>query len=313
VRILVAEDDPITRKLLEAHLGKWGHEVTMCLDGDAAWEILSRDDAPRMAILDWMMPGKDGVTLCRNIRSLEKQPYTYIILLTAKTRKEDVIEGLEAGADDYIAKPFDAHELQVRVRTGVRILRLQEDLMSALAASEYQATHDALTGLWNRRSIMRTLEAELSRGDREDSEVGVIMADLDHFKQINDTFGHQAGDAVLVEVAARFTHNARPYDVIGRYGGEEFLIVCPGCDLDGCVQFAERLRRLLHDGPVTTQDGNINLTMSFGVSARRGKGTRNADQIIREADQALYRAKEMGRNRVEVRSDADAETETKAL
>ncbi|MEW6113885.1 MAG: diguanylate cyclase, partial [Thermodesulfobacteriota bacterium] len=266
-----------------------------------------------MAILDWMMPGKDGVTLCRNVRGLERQQYTYIILLTAKTRKEDVIEGLEAGADDYIAKPFDAHELQVRVRTGVRILRLQEDLMSALAASEYQATHDALTGLWNRRSIMRALETELARAEREDAEVGVIMADLDHFKRINDTFGHIAGDAVLVEVAARFTRNARPYDVIGRYGGEEFLIVCPGCDLDSCGGLAERLRQALSESPVTTQEATINVTMSFGVSARPGKDTRNAELIIKEADQALYRAKELGRNRVEYWSDADAESERKAL
>jgi diguanylate cyclase (GGDEF)-like protein len=313
VRILVAEDDPITRKLLEAHLGKWGHEVTMCLDGDAAWEILSRDDGPRMAILDWMMPGKDGVTLCRNVRGLERQRYTYIILLTAKTRKEDVIEGLEAGADDYIAKPFDAHELQVRVRTGVRILRLQEDLMSALAASEYQATHDALTGLWNRRSIMRALERELARAEREDAEVGVIMADVDHFKRINDTFGHMAGDAVLVEVAARFTQNARPYDVIGRYGGEEFLIVCPGCDLHGCGRFAERLRQALSESPVTTEEASIDLTMSFGVSARPGKDTRNAELIIKEADQALYRAKELGRNRVEFWSDVDLGAEANPM
>ncbi|MEW6532100.1 MAG: diguanylate cyclase [Thermodesulfobacteriota bacterium] len=313
MRILVAEDDPITRKLLEAHLGKWGHEVTMCLDGDAAWDILSRDDAPKMAILDWMMPGKDGVTLCRNVRGLERQQYTYIILLTAKTRKEDVIEGLEAGADDYIAKPFDAHELQVRVRTGVRILRLQEDLMSALAASEYQATHDALTGLWNRRSIMRALETELARAEREDTEVGVIMADVDHFKRINDTFGHMAGDAVLVEVAARFTRNARPYDVIGRYGGEEFLIVCPGCDLDSCGRLAERLRQALSESPVTAQEASIDLTMSFGVSARPGGDTRNAELIIKEADQALYRAKELGRNRVEFWSDMDLGAEANPI
>ncbi len=308
MRVLVAEDDPITRKLLQAHLTRWGHEVVVCADGAEAWDILSRDDSPRLAVLDWMMPGMDGVTICREIRTQERQSYIYVILLTAKTRKEDVIEGLEAGADDYIAKPFDAHELQVRVRAGSRIIRLQEDLMSALAASEYQASHDALTGILNRKAIIELLKKELLRADRQTAPVGVIIADLDHFKGINDSHGHLAGDVVLKEVAALMMKSVRPYDSAGRYGGEEFLIVCPACDAECAHGVAERLRCLLSATPLVTTEGVFNVTMSFGVASVNCEGV-DADSIIRMADHALYEAKELGRNRVQLYRDADAGTE----
>jgi two-component system, cell cycle response regulator len=307
VRVLVAEDDPITRKLLQAHLTKWGHEVVLCADGAEAWDVLSRDDSPRLAVLDWMMPGMDGVTICREIRTQERQSYIYVILLTAKTKKEDVIEGLEAGADDYIAKPFDAHELQVRVRAGSRIIRLQEDLMSALAASEYQASHDALTGLLNRKAIIEALKKELLRSDRQTAPLGVIVADLDHFKRINDSHGHLAGDVVLKEVAALMLKSVRPYDSAGRYGGEEFLIVCPACDAECAHGVAERIRFLLSATPLVTTEGVFNVTMSFGVASVNCEGM-DADSIIRMADHALYEAKELGRNRVQLYRDTDPGT-----
>jgi two-component system, cell cycle response regulator len=308
VRVLVAEDDPITRKLLQVHLTKWGHEVVVCADGAEAWDVLSRDDSPKLAVLDWMMPGMDGVTICREIRSQERQSYIYVILLTAKTRKEDVIEGLEAGADDYIAKPFDAHELKVRVRAGSRIIRLQEDLMSALAASEYQASHDALTGLLNRKAIIELLKKELLRADRQTAPLGVIVADLDHFKRINDSHGHLAGDVVLKEVAAIMLKSVRPYDSAGRYGGEEFLIVCPACDAECARGVAERLRRLLSETPLVSTEGVFNVTMSFGVASVNCEGM-DADSIIRMADHALYEAKELGRNAVQLYRDADVGAE----
>ncbi len=308
MRVLVAEDDPITRKLLQAHLTKWGHEVVACSDGKEAWDVLNRDDSPTLAILDWMMPGMDGVTICREIRTQERQSYIYVILLTAKTKKEDVIEGLEAGADDYIAKPFDAHELKVRVRAGSRIIRLQDDLMSALAASEYQASHDALTGLLNRKAIIELLKKELLRADRQTAPVGVIIADLDHFKRINDSYGHLAGDVVLKEVAALMMKSVRPYDSAGRYGGEEFLIVCPACDAECAHRVAERLRCLLSETPLVTAEGVFNVTMSFGVASVNCEGA-DADSIIRMADHALYEAKELGRNRVQLYRDADIGTE----
>lgn len=308
MRVLVAEDDPITRKLLQAHLTKWGHEVVACSDGKEAWDALNADNSPKLAILDWMMPGMDGVTICREIRTQERQSYIYVILLTAKTKKEDVIEGLEAGADDYIAKPFDAHELKVRVRAGSRIIRLQEDLMSALAASEYQASHDALTGLLNRKAILELLKKEILRADRQTAPLGVIIADLDHFKRINDSYGHLAGDVVLKEVAAIMLRSVRPYDSVGRYGGEEFLIVCPSCDAECAHGIAERLRCLLSETPLVTTEGVFNMTMSFGVASVKCEGA-DADSIVRMADHALYEAKESGRNRVQLHRDADADTE----
>jgi diguanylate cyclase (GGDEF)-like protein len=305
MRILVAEDDSITRRLLQAHLLKWGHELSVCVTGDEAWDILSREGAPRLAVLDWMMPGKDGVTICRELRRLTNRAYTYIILLTARTRKEDVIEGLEAGADDYIVKPFDAHELQVRIRAGVRIIGLQEELEASLANLEYQAAHDNLTGLWNRKAILDILAREMERADRENSILGVAISDLDHFKRINDSYGHLAGDAVLREVAARIGAAMRPYDSAGRYGGEEFLLVCPGCKLDDVRSLAERLRQVVHDTTVKTSEGLIKVTMSFGVSCYSGGRDGDANRVIRSADQALFKAKDRGRNRVETSPEID--------
>ncbi len=305
MRILVAEDDCITRRLLEARLTQWGHEIVSCADGSQAWEVLNRQDAPNLAVLDWMMPGMDGLTICREIRKMGKQPYTYIILLTAKSRQEDVIEGLEAGADDYIVKPFDAHELKVRVRAGSRIVHLQQDLVSALAASEYQASHDPLTGLWNRKAVMDVLSRELARSVREQTYVGVIIGDLDHFKRINDSFGHLAGDAVLRQVAERMVSTVRPYDAVGRYGGEEFLLVSPGCGNHGAEDVAERLRQSLSDRPLVTSEGVISVTMSFGVTSVQGTPKMDTDAVVRGVDQALYRAKYLGRNRVQLWESPD--------
>ncbi len=308
MRILIAEDDLVTRRLLQAHITKWGHEVVVAKDGAEAWNILNAPDAPPLVILDWMMPGMDGVTICRELRQGEKQPYVYIILLTARTNKADLIEGLEAGADDYIVKPFDAHELQVRVRAGSRIIRLQEDLMAALAASDFQATHDALTGIWNRKAVIDRLKAELARSKREGGSVGVVVADLDHFKQVNDTHGHLAGDAVLREVTSRLAASMRPYDVMGRYGGEEFLMVFPDCDLECSRAAAERLRSLLNEKPLVTYEGVFPLTMSFGVAISHSGNSLDWDSLIKRADGALYRAKNKGRNRVEVWRDEDTES-----
>jgi two-component system cell cycle response regulator len=300
MRILVAEDDSITRRLLQAHLSRSGHEVVVCSDGGQAWNVLNGKDPPNLVVLDWMMPGMDGVTICRELRKREGQRYTYIILLTGKTRTKDVIEGLEAGADDYIMKPFDAHELKIRVRAGSRIIQLQQDLVAALAASEYQASHDHLTGLCNRRAITSVLDRELDRAHREHSSVGVIIGDLDHFKRINDTYGHLAGDAALREVAKRIVSFVRPSDVVGRYGGEEILIVCPGSDREGTRRMAERVRQALSESPLIASEGTFEVTMTFGVTSIQQEARRDSDSVIREADEALYRAKEMGRNRVEV-------------
>src|SRR4051794_17238522 len=228
MRVLAAEDNPVFQSMLRSMLNKWGYSPIMARDGNEAWRILESENAPRLAVLDWMMPGIDGVEICRRLRSLNPEPYIYILLLTARTESQDLIEGMDAGADDYLTKPFNAHELRVRLHAGRRILDLQEELLKAREALRKQATHDGLTGLLNRTGILEKLDDELSRATRTGTPVSVLMADLDLFKSINDTRGHLAGDAVLREAARRLKAAARRYDSVGRYGGEEFLIVLPG-------------------------------------------------------------------------------------
>lgn len=300
VRILIAEDDPVSRRILDSFLKKWGYQVEVCEDGKAAWNILQQEDAPHFAILDWMMPGMDGVEICRKVRERRQQPHTYIILLTAKGRKEDIVEGLETGADDYLTKPFDAQELKARVRAGLRILELQDELLRAREALREQATHDDLTGLWNRRELLAMIQRELARTHREKSAMALIMTDLDHFKQVNDTYGHRAGDAVLREAARRMASLVRVYDMVGRYGGEEFLIALPGCRAADARSQAERLRAAVAAEPFNTPAGVIAVTLSLGVAAVDGGTEVGAEALIHAADAALYRAKRGGRNRLEV-------------
>ncbi len=298
MRILVAEDDPVSRHLLEAFLAKWGYEVIVAADGVEARRVLQHDNAPNLALLDWMMPGTDGVEICREVRKRAAEPYTYILLVTAKGQKQDILEGLEAGADDYLTKPFDPYELRARLRAGRRILELQEQLILAREQLRAEATHDSLTGVWNRAAIVEILHRELARAQRENTSVAAIMADLDHFKKINDTYGHLAGDAVLREVTRRMRASMRPYDALGRYGGEEFLVVAPGCDPATAFKIAERLRECVSREPVDIFEGPFPVTLSVGVAASRE--TKEAEQLVQMADAALYRAKTAGRNRAEL-------------
>ena len=300
--VLIAEDDPIFRHLLESWLQKWDYRVTAVENGMDAWNVLQQANAPQMAILDWMMPGMDGVELCRRIRSQEHGPYRYLLLLTAKYEKQDVVAGLDAGADDYLTKPFDVDELRARVRSGKRILELQHALLRTQEALQYEAAHDPLTGLWNRGAILDLLRRETQRHQRTGSALGVIMADLDHFKQINDTHGHLVGDAVLREVSNRLLGSVRTYDFIGRYGGEEFLIIIPSCDPRDLRVGAERLRRSIADRPIETSTGPVASTISIGVASApmADEGTSELEALLKVSDEALYQAKDNGRNRVEI-------------
>ncbi|HUA19918.1 MAG TPA: diguanylate cyclase [Bryobacteraceae bacterium] len=307
MKILIADDSIVSRHLLEATLRKWGYDVVAACDGTEALKILEREDAPALAILDWMMPGMTGPEVCKRIRERRSEPYTYTLLLTSKSQKEDLIEGMEAGADDYITKPFDQHELQVRLRAGTRLVDLQAELLAAREALREQATRDALTHLWNRRHILEILERELARSQRENCPVGVIVVDLDHFKTVNDTHGHLAGDAVLQEAARRMQNGVRQYDSIGRYGGEEFLILLPGCDEVNCVAQADRLRRLIAEREMQVHDHALSLTASFGVTSALPGLSWTSESLIRRADEALYLAKKSGRNRVELLSCAESE------
>ena len=298
MKILFAEDDPVSRRGLSAILKKWGYEVLQARDGNEAWQVLQRGDAPQLAILDWMMPGLDGVEVCRRMRQFRNEPYTYILLLTARTQQEDIVAGLEAGADDYLTKPFHTHELQVRLRAGRRILDLQTALIGAREKLRNQATHDPLTGLWNRAAIFDLLRREMARAEREGSPLSIIMADVDHFKRVNDAYGHLVGDVVLRAVAHRIRASRRPYDEVGRYGGEEFLLILPQCDAREAARVAERVRSCVEKKPVDTLEGKLFVTASFGVATRGTVKEADMETFLHAADAALYRAKQGGRNRV---------------
>ena len=299
-RILIADDSIVSRHLLDATLRKWGYEVVVACDGNEAWHILESNDAPKIAILDWVMPGMTGPEVCRNVRAnaKEKDIYTYILLLTSKSQREDLIEGMESGADDYLTKPFDQHELKVRLRPGLRIIELQQELITAREELREQATKDFLTRIWNRSSILDILDRELDRGRRDKQPIGVILADLDHFKLVNDNYGHFGGDAVLREFVRRMSASMRPYDAVGRYGGEEFLVVLPGCDDAATRKQAERMRAALADESMAFNEESRTITCSFGATASVPGVDVTAESLIRLADDALYRAKRQGRNRV---------------
>jgi diguanylate cyclase (GGDEF)-like protein len=307
MKTLIAEDDPVSRRLLEVALTRNGYEVVATSDGAAAWQALQQDGAPQLAILDWVMPGMDGPAICREVRRLPNKPYVYILLLTAKGRKQDLIDGLDAGADDYLIKPFHAHELRARLTVGRRIVDLHNQLLAACTALREQATHDPLTGVWHRGAILDLFDRECARAYREGARVGVIMADIDNFKRINDRHGHLAGDAVLCEAVRRMQTAVRPYDAIGRYGGEEFLIVLPSCDGPGTWAIAQRLRDTVGAAPVKYSQCLLPVTLSLGAVVYEPGGPVDPQALLQAADAALYRAKNGGRNRVEVGRLADGD------
>jgi len=298
VKILVADDDPVSLRLLEATTKRLGHDVVAVRDGTSALDRLLESDGPRLAILDWIMPGTDGLGVCRIIRH-RPQPYVYVIMLTARDSREDMVAALDAEADDFLTKPFDLVELRARLRSGQRVLELQEGLLAAQDALRHEATHDRLTGLWNRGMILDQLEREVLRARRESSPVAVVIADIDHFKTVNDTYGHATGDAVLRQAAERLRAGLRDYDAIGRYGGEEFLMVFPCRTRDDAREIAERVRAAIATQPIVEGGVPVPVTVSFGVACTKADGYEPAG-LIRAADQALYRAKHSGRNLVEV-------------
>jgi two-component system, cell cycle response regulator len=300
LRILVAEDSRVYRHLISGCLKQWDFSFVMTNDGNSAWEALETESAPTLAILDWILPGITGLELCQRIRSrVDNEQYVYTIVLTAKNHPHDLLAAMEAGADDFLSKPFDPAELKARLLAGRRIILLQRELISARESLRFAATHDSMTGLLNRMESISFLRREIARGRREGRPVGIVLTDLDHFKKVNDTYGHSAGDAVLQEAARRFRAGLRDYDGVGRYGGEEFLLIMPGCDLPTTVQRAEAIRRLIEKDAVVAPQGNVSATISMGVTVADPTRDASLESLLENADEALYRAKRGGRNRVE--------------
>jgi two-component system, cell cycle response regulator len=298
MRILLVEDSVIDRHQVGGYLTEWGMDYVAVGDGLEAVKLLQEPDPPNMALLDWLLPGLDGIDICRRIRQLGTDGnYIYTVMLTAKNRKQDLAAAMEAGADDYLSKPVDPSELRARILAGKRILELQQHL-------RFAATHDFLTNLLNRSEIISALEREFSRSEREAKPATVILADIDHFKSVNDSYGHAVGDDVLKEIAQRLKTDLRPYDVVGRYGGEEFLLILPGCDVEAGRRRADRIRALIEKNPIHIPGGDIPVTVSMGVTVTSCDPEESVCEVLQRADVSMYAAKKNGRNRVEVFSRA---------
>lgn len=295
MRILIAEDDVITSRILESNLKNWDYEVILAKSGKEAWEAL-QDGAIRLAILDWMMPKMDGTEICQKIRRRRKYKYTYLILLSAKDRKQDIIAGLSSGADDYMTKPVNFLELKARLQTGRRIIDLEDKLLFVQNQLKDIASRDSLTKLWNREEIFKFLEEEVERGGREKRPLGAVMIDIDNFKKINDIHGHDTGDRVLLQVSSRIKKKVRKSDKIGRYGGDEIFIVLPNCGIQEVKKIAERLCGAISRRGIKTSSGSLAVTISAGCASSPHHPHLKAEQLLKAADEALYRAKSKGRN-----------------
>jgi len=297
MRILVAEDDVGSRRLVKVRLVAAGHEVVDVADGQSAWELFQREFF-QIVITDWMMPKLDGPSLIQKIRASNRENYTYIILLTAIDDKPKVVMGLEAGADEYLTKPFDAKELVARVASGERIIRLEEQLIKARQQMETLAMQDSLTGLLNRRAIEEHAHTELSLAKRKGQPLSVILLDIDHFKDINDKYGHPTGDNVLRQLAETLPKNLRQYDRIGRWGGEEFIVILPDTEITKAMAVAERMRTTTAETEFSIENGkHQSVQISLGVTCTSGNYA-SLEELVDTADLALYKAKQTGRNRV---------------
>jgi len=297
MRILIADDSLTCRLILSAALKENGYDVLEKVDGLEAWAELCKPDAPQIAILDWVMPKLDGLELIQKVRESKTDSPPYIIMLTGKSEKKDIIIGLNAGANDYLIKPFDPSELSARVEVGRRMIELQDALIKSKEELAYQATHDPLTGLLNRRAILDRLSDEFRLASRHNHMLSVGICDIDHFKHINDTYGHQTGDDILCKLSKILEGITSDAEHIGRIGGEEFLIISSeDTENDLSLRF-ERYRRQIADTGLMTRSGALSVSVSIGVASCTGKNS--VDELLAAADAALYEAKSAGRNRIQ--------------
>ncbi|UCG15469.1 MAG: diguanylate cyclase [Phycisphaerales bacterium] len=319
--ILVVDDDRSTLDLVKRYLSDARYDVVLAENAEEGWSVLCQGGA-ELVITDWNMPGTSGLDLCRRIRAHRELGFFYIVMLTAQAAQDKLVEALDAGADDYVTKPFSRDELLARVRVGLRILAMHNEL--ARRSSEFyrsstrladlniqlksQALKDGLTGLLNRREALSQFSGHWAAADVSHEPLSCVMLDIDHFKRVNDTYGHEVGDQVLVAVARLLRQTCRATDVVARFGGEEFLIVCPQTAVHHAVKIAERVRQAVKGTPILIHSTSILVTVSLGV-AERGTHMRGPDDLLRAADHALYAGKHAGRDRVQV---AEAETEDRA-
>lgn len=296
MKLLVADDSSVSRMMLSAVTKEWGYEVIVTENGEEAWEEMQKQNAPRLLLLDWEMPIMNGIEVCQRVVEKYQDNPPYILLLTSRTESDDIVEGLSKGANDYISKPFDTAELQVRLQVGKRMLEMQDKLNATLKEMRDLASHDALTGILNRRAILEALPKEIKRVERQNRVLCIGMCDIDHFKAINDTHGHLAGDEVLIEVTKRMQTALRVYDLIGRYGGEEFLVIV-NTDSDNLLTTFERICQIISETPINIGESSINVTISCGVTLYQDDNN-DMTSILARADKALYKAKNSGRNQV---------------
>jgi two-component system, cell cycle response regulator len=310
-RVLLVDDSPIYRHLVGGHLREWGYDVVIANDGTEAWKALASAAAPSLAVIDWVMPGMNGVELCRKLREQgPSERYVYTILLTAKDAQADWLNAMDAGVDDYLKKPFDPLELKARLKVGARIATLQEDAIVARESMRALASTDCLTGMPNRREILAFLTRELLRAQREHSALTIMIADIDHFKSVNDKLGHLTGDEVLKEVVRRLQSGLRPYDRVGRFGGEEFLIVMPGCELVPAFTRADQLRTLVGGTKFVLGAATTDVTISIGIASVKGLSHVELVPLLHLADLGLYKAKRNGRNRIEQVDECESEPDS---
>lgn len=307
MRALLADSDPDRLRQLEGWLTKWGYDVATSRNGVDAWSKLQAERTPALTILAWRMEGMLGVDVCRRLRLNPDLPSGYVLLLADARGQEDLLEGLNAGADDFLFAPFEAVETRARIRTGARILETEMALKASQDALRVQSTRDGVTGSWNHASILDTLQKERERARRKSGSVGVVLADLDEFRKVNENLGHPVGDEVLREAARRMNSSVRPYDSVGRYGGEEFLIVLPGSDGLGALTVAERIRENFSNRPVLTSAGPVPVTLSLGVAAEGGLAGGDGSALLLAAGTALVRAQKGGRNRAALADESGLE------
>lgn len=299
MKILVAEDDAMSLRMLQVFLQRAGHEVVTAANGIEALERMQAEDAPRLLLLDWEMPQMDGIEVCSQLRSVVTDLPPYIIFITAKDGLGDMVRGLDAGASDFVRKPFNREELSARIRVGERTLMLQAQLWEARQQMEHLAMHDTLTETYNRRAMLEAMERELSFARRSGHQLAIAILDIDRFKMINDTHGHHIGDAVLRSFAAVMKQCIRKSDLLARWGGEEFLVMA---HVSGAPSLAkhplfERIRAAVESDGVEIEAGQtLHYTVSIGVTYCDGR--ESIDTVLRRADDGLYAAKNGGRNRV---------------